>query len=419
MLYKIVRIIGKGGTSTVYEAKYEGKPIAIKRILKENQALAENEISFLQSLSHPYIVKLRDVIHREHDTLLLFDLHDSSSLLFNEHLTENTVLKIVRMVLQALEYMHRSNVMHRDIKLENVLLTKTHIKICDFGLAASRDEHYTYCGTRKYMAPEMGGKYDELIDVYGVGLLMYKLLRGVTMDKERVIDIDALNISYLARDLLKQLLSEKEQRPSADGALKHPAFSIFYPQMCDYFVLPDFKKNVRIGELVKEGKAIKLVNYKIVGDIFFKNEQPIGKHLVLHGDLRIFNYMLVIAGIYLKRMQHTHANAPNDGHLSMFDRSALTSTHAWADTSYVIPQLKYFYHNNWLVFNTMSYSVTLLLQGTRIECCAEEMYVYQSKTCVKYLFSSLLDGSDPINTKLLKMLEEVLAILVEMRKSYR
>lgn len=181
MLYRITRLIGKGGTSVVYEAKHKGTPIAIKRILRQYQGTAENEVFFLQTLSHPYIINLRDVVYREKDTLLLFDLHQPGSLLFNETLTEKAVLKIVRMVLQAIEYMHRQNIMHRDIKLENVLLTKTDIKICDFGLAASKGDHFTYCGTKSYMAPEIGGRYDERVDVYGVGCLMYRLFRGANL----------------------------------------------------------------------------------------------------------------------------------------------------------------------------------------------------------------------------------------------
>lgn len=412
MLYKIIRLIGKGATSCVYEARYEGRPVAIKRILRKNRSVADNEITFLRFLSHPYIVRLLDAIHRENDTLLIFDLHESSSLLYHEHLAESTVLKIVRMLLQAIEYMHRSNVMHRDIKLSNVLLTKTDVKICDFGLAAFKGEHVTYCGTQQYMAPEVGSTYDELVDVYGVGRLMYRLLKGMSMDTDEQIDVDTLDASYLAKDLLMQLMSSKRDRPAADSALKHPVFNCFYPSMVNYDVLPDFVKSTRVGEIKKEGQSLSLLNYGIRNSIFFKDGNPTSKHLILHRDLRFFRYMLAIADIYVKRYgrarQSTH-HGPE-----------LTSTRIWPSTSYVLPQLKYFYcGSHWLVFNTLQYSLVFLLDGTRVECNSEQITVHGSGLSHCYVFADVLSDRCTVGMDVVRTFRTVLSMLTEMRQAYK
>lgn len=231
--------------------------------------------------------------------------------------------------------------------------------------------------------------------------------------------IDSLEISDLTRDLLEQLLCEKEDRPSAEIALKHPAFNVFYPSMCDFSHLPDFSKNVRIGNLEKEGKTLRLQNHSIAGKIFFKDGRPISKHLILHKDLRVFKYMLVIAEIYLKRF-HSQSRKSNDSKtVSTFNKSGLTNANAWTNTSFVIPQLKYFFHKNWMILNTMIYSVVFLLENVRIEFNTEELHIFQNNCFINFRLQSLLDGSDTVNRKQIELLKIVLDILLEARKTYK
>jgi serine/threonine protein kinase len=94
--------------------------------------------------------------------------------------------------VQALEYLHKRNVIHRDLKLENILISKTfikdqeylHVKICDFGWCAHTvtGTRSTFCGTPDYLAPEQVNEtpYDNKVDLWAVGVLTHELLLGKT-----------------------------------------------------------------------------------------------------------------------------------------------------------------------------------------------------------------------------------------------
>ncbi len=92
-------------------------------------------------------------------------------------------LKIIKQIIRALSYIHLNSVVHRDIKSHNVLVDENlNVKICDFGLAKLKSElNYgsgQFAGTPAYMAPELFQKkaYDEKIDVFSFGTLMWEIL---------------------------------------------------------------------------------------------------------------------------------------------------------------------------------------------------------------------------------------------------
>ena len=88
-------------------------------------------------------------------------------------------------ILDALSYLHKEGIVHRDIKLDNILcdLTTKKIKIVDFGLSRQfrHRDLWTNTGTLFYRAPEMfAGGYRETVDVWAAGIVLYKLVAGVT-----------------------------------------------------------------------------------------------------------------------------------------------------------------------------------------------------------------------------------------------
>lgn len=106
----------------------------------------------------------------------------------NGLLSEAEASQLIRQVVSAVAYMHRSNVIHRDIKLENILLARNSVdeiqlKIIDFGLAklmGPNEKAKTFFGTVGYLAPEMARRqYSFGVDVWAVGVLTYVLLCGV------------------------------------------------------------------------------------------------------------------------------------------------------------------------------------------------------------------------------------------------
>ena len=169
----------------IYEKKILNDNIKKKCILRE--------IEILKKLNHPNIVKLYDTIISDKNILLIQELVNGISLrdFYNKEIRNQRnisekkykILKIIfKQIFSAFDYIHKKNIFHRDIKLENILLTKNYeIKIIDFGFGLYNPRNYLqkfFCGTPNYMAPEiiMKKEYDgQKADMWSLGILLYKL----------------------------------------------------------------------------------------------------------------------------------------------------------------------------------------------------------------------------------------------------
>ena len=195
--YTLLRVIGDGGMSKVYLAEQVslGRQVAIKVMLPE--ALAdevsrrrfENEARTIARLEHPHIVSIHDV-GRTTDGLPYYAM----PYLARGHVgqrdftqDEPRVLATLRALLSALDYAHVRDVVHRDVKAENVLFDEAERPLlADFGIALgkSSDPRITGAGmavgSTAYMAPEQarGDKVDRRADLYSVGVLAYEMLMG-------------------------------------------------------------------------------------------------------------------------------------------------------------------------------------------------------------------------------------------------
>ena len=195
--YKLLRAIGDGGMSTVYLAEQVslGRQVAIKVMLPE--ALAdevsrrrfENEARTIARLEHPHIVGIHEV-GRTADGLPYYAM----PYLARGHVGQRDftrdqprVLATLRALLSALDYAHAREVVHRDVKAENVLFDEAERPLlADFGIALrkSTDPRVTAAGmavgSTAYMAPEQarGDKVDRRVDLYSVGVLAYEMLTG-------------------------------------------------------------------------------------------------------------------------------------------------------------------------------------------------------------------------------------------------
>jgi hypothetical protein len=197
--YVVGEMIGKGGMGAVYHAydRLTAQPVALKVVARTADGISTSaptedndlrlalaqEFRTLASLRHPHIVSVLDygfdLMRQPYFTMeLLEDAQDIASASEDAPL-EDSVFLLLQM-LNALVYLHRRDTLHRDLKPNNVLVSKGIVKVVDFGLALYEDSSDSTMGTLAYMAPEllMGKRADERSDLYSVGLIAYEMLLG-------------------------------------------------------------------------------------------------------------------------------------------------------------------------------------------------------------------------------------------------
>ena len=188
--YAIVKVC----TNKITKEKYAVK-IYEKSKLNDGskKKCVSREIEILKRINHNNIAKLYDVITTDKQILILQELVIGISLReyynneirnqkgISEH-KSNIFKKIFKQIFDAMNYIHKKNIAHRDIKLENILMTKNYeIKIIDFGFGMYNPENKLqnfFCGTPNYMAPEIAFKrpYNgQKADLWSLGVLVYKL----------------------------------------------------------------------------------------------------------------------------------------------------------------------------------------------------------------------------------------------------
>jgi eukaryotic-like serine/threonine-protein kinase len=194
--YTLVRRIGRGGMSTVYQANdlKHRRTVALK-LLDGGASSAlggerfRREIEVVAQLQHPHILPLYD--SGEVDGLLFFVMPLVSGGTLRDRIARDgqlpidDVCRIARHVAAGLDYAHRHAVVHRDVKPANVLLEETHAAISDFGIAHSDDEDLTktgvVVGTPAYMSPEQATESSEIdarSDVYSLACVVFEMLTG-------------------------------------------------------------------------------------------------------------------------------------------------------------------------------------------------------------------------------------------------
>lgn len=259
--YNFVQQIGKGSFSQIYlvEDAKKGKPYALKHIPKKSYNTCQ-ECQILQQIQkHPHrnLIGLKEILEDEKDILIIIDYVESGSLLnfmnnYNGLLPERKIRKLFSGLLDGVQHLHdKIGVVHRDIKLENILITDhEEPKIIDFNLSFfwNPEELQTkYCGTVVYCAPEIISGipyYGPAQDIWSLGVVLYYLIFNCfpfssdqkdKKEKRKSImkHISACEYKFpsnrrVSPELLELLSSifqlDPLQRPSLNEIKKHPWF---------------------------------------------------------------------------------------------------------------------------------------------------------------------------------------------------
>ncbi|VUZ38679.1 unnamed protein product [Hymenolepis diminuta] len=194
--YKLVRTIGKGNFAKVKLAIHmaTGVEVAIKIIKKQNLDWTVNdrlkrEVNILQKLNHPNIVRLLEIIENDEVICLVQEYANGGEifdyLVAHGKMDEKEARAKFRQLVSAIDYCHSKNIVHRDLKAENILLdSELNVKVADFGLANTfvpDQKLTTFCGSPPYAAPELflGIRYHGPgVDVWSMGVLLFTLVVG-------------------------------------------------------------------------------------------------------------------------------------------------------------------------------------------------------------------------------------------------
>jgi 5'-AMP-activated protein kinase catalytic alpha subunit len=251
-MYMVGSVIGVGSYGKVRAAwhRLSGRKVAIKTYdksrLKDQShwKRMQSEIKIMETVSHPRIARMYEAVETPKRIHLIMECVEGGNLCSyvkqKKRLHETEAKKIFFQLMLAIEYLHRENVTHRDIKLENVLFTDSRdIKLIDFGFSTINvpgKKAKIFCGTPSYMAPEivLRTEYEGApVDMWGAGVLLYACLCGQFPfraqsypDLYRRIARGSFalpdEVSSSARDLIRSLLClDAASRPTASAALKH------------------------------------------------------------------------------------------------------------------------------------------------------------------------------------------------------
>jgi len=255
--YSIIKKIGQGGMGVVYlaEDKFQNnKKIALKTIISnffenndEALLMFKNEYQVMTRLKHPNLTKVYDYGKDPDNDIyyITMEYNEGVSLaemINSKQISEEESISIFVNILRAFEFIHSRNIVYRDVKPENIMISKDSggklipesVKLLDFGLAdmsGKNRNRFEIKGTINYFAPEIinQGEIDSRTDIFAIGILFYEMLTGKTIYLDSTVgsilsstssnlrfnqnlDLDSIANRYLREIIRKMTAYKKEDR---------------------------------------------------------------------------------------------------------------------------------------------------------------------------------------------------------------
>ncbi|KAI8622510.1 kinase-like domain-containing protein [Chytriomyces sp. MP71] len=255
--YVLIRTVGEGqfGKVKLSVDTRTQREVAIKFLKKErvrdindrNKVL--REINLLQALDHPYIVSLLEVVETNAYIGLVLEYAPGGELFHyimaqpSGHLSETEGRKFFAQLVSGVSYMHFMGIVHRDLKLENLLLgPENNILISDLGFANTSSEHMaTQCGSPSYAAPELVSNNDYVgvsVDIWSCGVILYGMLCGYLPYDDDPSNPDSENIQRLYQYIRTTTLTYP---PFVAGLAR---------QLMSIMLVPDPKNRAKMSEVM-------------------------------------------------------------------------------------------------------------------------------------------------------------------------
>ncbi|XP_063621098.1 serine/threonine-protein kinase Nek8-like [Cydia splendana] len=278
----ILKTIGKGTYGNVFLCERRDiqlvtivKDIQLDIKIQDHKKDIENEVDILSAMNHPNIIKFYDCYYTDRHVMISMEYATGGNLAecmyyrYPKLIIQQEIMFFLSQILLGVNYIHSLNVIHRDLKAENILLTGKHgilVKIGDFGISkmlASAKKTSTVIGTPYYLAPELceGKPYDTKSDVWALGCLLYEmcthkrpfesetlvgLVKAIT--SESVHPIDMTMYDRGVQDLIDSMLSIlPTKRPSVQELMGR---QVILPMV--YTVLLDAGNEELLYEVTKE-----------------------------------------------------------------------------------------------------------------------------------------------------------------------
>ncbi|OHT16732.1 CAMK family protein kinase [Tritrichomonas foetus] len=237
--------VGCNSASTIYQANSQtnSKQLVVK--VSNETPEFENEIKLLKFCQHEGVVKFVDSFHDDSKQILVLEAGKElfQYIIDNNGFSEKEAKKLFKNIFLAVKYIHSKSIVHRDIKLENIIITeKGKLKLIDFGLASELNkckDSKNLCGTALYLSPEVIQKkgYSEKVDIWSLGITLFGAVAGFfpfDSSDEYSYAIEALtaepafedaDVSESFKDLIRHMLEKNpEKRYSAEQCLCHEWF---------------------------------------------------------------------------------------------------------------------------------------------------------------------------------------------------